>query len=155
MVAKAIEVMSNILSRVIHVPSKYTRLFPDYILETLKLLVDARREEIIRIEIARQLANIALTGKYFIDYRDKDREITLENVDATQINNSKSNNNDMGGDPSSSSSTLTADLFKLRTKVSQLIDPLFGVDQFPSVQRALLLNCTQLSEFLGAKFRSS
>ena len=166
-VGKAIEVMSNILSRVIHVPSKYTRLFPDYILETLKLLVDNRREEIIRIEIARQLANIALTGKYFIDYRDKDREITLENVDSTQVNIAKNSNNNNNDDDKNkkeeatssssvpSASTLTSDLYKLRTKVSQLIDPLFGVDQYPSVQRALLSNCTQLCEFLGAKFTES
>eukprot|EP01083_Nonionella_stella_P114538 338781_1 len=142
-VAKAIEVMSDILGRVIHVPSKYTRLFPDYIVETLKLLVDNRKEEIIRIEIARQLANLALTGKYFIDYRDKDREIS----------NLMSEGGDVAG--ASSRSTLSNDLYKLRSKVSQLIDPLFGVDQFPSVQRALLSNCTRLCQFLGAKFTES
>ena len=142
-VAKSIEVISQILSRVIHVPSKYTRLFPDYILETLQLLVDNRREEIIRIEIARQLANLAQTAKYFLDYRDKDREITLDAMDNEEDINSNN------------TSTLSIDLFKLRGRVSQLIDPLFGIDQHPSVQRALLSNCTRLCEFLGAKFTES
>ena len=159
-VAKAIQVLSSILSKVLHVPSKYTRLFPDYILETLKLLVDGRREEIIRIEIARQLATLALTGKYFIDYRDKDRLLTLDAADS--LGNSVVSSSTVMDTPTamsstskSNQSTVRDDLYKLRVKVSQLIDPLFGEDQYPSVQRALLSHCTQLCEFLGAKFTES
>ena len=120
--------LSGILARVRHVPSKYARLFPDYVLETIKLLVDNRREEIIRIEIANQLASLADTAKYFLLYRDRDRELTKDADDSAGS--------------ISSPSSLNTQLFRLRTKVSQLIGPLFGVDQFPSVQRALLSHCT-------------
>lgn len=133
-VAKAIEVLSITIARVIHVPAKYARIFPDYILETIKQLIDNRREEIVRIEIARQLTSLALTAKYFIEYRDHDRQITLENVEGLSV----------------ARKIAAEDLQKMRTKIIRLLDPLFQ-DSYPTVQRALLSNCIKLCEFLGPK----
>lgn len=133
-VAKAVEVMTDILSRVVHVPPKYARFFPDYVFDTIQQLVNDRREEIIRIEIARQLATLALTAKYFIDYRDKDRQITnQDNVDDVKI----------------ARQTASIDLEQLRNKVAKIFEPLFQ-DHYATVQRALLQNCVRLCEFLGS-----
>ncbi|ETO28473.1 serine/threonine-protein kinase, partial [Reticulomyxa filosa] len=75
-VAKALEVITVVLQQVVQVPPKYAGYFLDYISDTIIKLISERKEneEIIRIEIAQQLSKLATTAKYFLDYRDKDRQ---------------------------------------------------------------------------------
>ena len=82
--AKAVEVMTNILGKVTHVPPKYARLFQDYIFKTILKLVEERKEEIVKIEVAKQLGKLAMISKSFLEYRDNHQQTSQDNPDDKQ-----------------------------------------------------------------------
>ena len=131
----ALRTLTNIVSLVETFPSPTDAdIFPEYLLPSLAPYV-SDKEEIVRVELAGNLARLAEAARSF-----------LEKSQFLKHSELLAHRDDLDGIPHDS---YDAELLSLQNLFLDLVTPLLSVDRSPAVKRTILRDITRLCIFFG------